>query len=169
MIRLQVLLGCRPGELFAMKPSEIDRSNDVWRYRPGSHKMEHRGRDRVILIGPKAQTILLPYLLREADSPCFLTELGRPFHRWNYTHAINRACDIAFMPAEQLEGKELARWRKSHRWAPNRLRHTRASEIRSLYNLEAAQVVLGHSKADVTQIYAERDEARAAEIMREVG
>ncbi len=42
-------------------------------------------------------------------------------------------------------------------WAPNRLRHARATEIRRTYGLEAAQVILGHAKADVTQVYAERD------------
>ena len=54
-------------------------------------------------------------------------------------------------------------------WHPNQLRHAAATEIRSRYGLEAAQVVLGHAKADVTQVYAERDQALAAEIMREVG
>jgi site-specific recombinase XerC len=55
------------------------------------------------------------------------------------------------------------------RWSPNRLRHSAATELRSKYGLEAAQVILGHSQADVTQIYAERDLAKAAAIMREVG
>ena len=32
-----------------------------------------------------------------------------------------------------------------------------------------AQVVLGHAKADVTQVYAERDMALAAEIMQKIG
>jgi integrase len=55
------------------------------------------------------------------------------------------------------------------RWSPNQLRHAAASEIRKNFGLEAAQVVLGHRKADTTQIYAERDLAKAADIMREVG
>ncbi len=36
-----------------------------------------------------------------------------------------------------------------------------ATRIRSEFGLETAQVVLGHAKADVTQIYAERDQAKA--------
>jgi hypothetical protein len=43
------------------------------------------------------------------------------------------------------------------------------TEIRKRYGLEAAQVILGHASADVTQIYAERDLQKAVEIMREVG
>jgi integrase len=55
------------------------------------------------------------------------------------------------------------------RWSPNRLRHTAGTQIRKRYGLEAAQVALGHKMADVTQIYAERDLALAAKVMREVG
>ena len=54
-------------------------------------------------------------------------------------------------------------------WSPNRLRHTAATEIRRQFGLEAAQVTLGHATADVTQVYAERDLAKAVAIMREVG
>jgi integrase len=54
-------------------------------------------------------------------------------------------------------------------WSPLQLRHARASEIRERYGLEASQCVLGHERADVTQIYAERNEALAAEVMAEIG
>lgn len=54
-------------------------------------------------------------------------------------------------------------------WAPNQLRHSRATEVRRKYGLEAAQTTLGHSKADVTQIYAERDTKLAADIARKIG
>jgi hypothetical protein len=37
------------------------------------------------------------------------------------------------------------------------------------YGLEGSQVVLGHSSANVTQIYAERDFELAKQIMSEVG
>jgi integrase len=49
------------------------------------------------------------------------------------------------------------------------LRHTAATEIQSKFGLEAAQVVLGHSTADVTQIYAERDLAKAMEVAQQIG
>ena len=169
MIRLQVLTGCRPGEIFSMRPREIDRSQDVWRYVPGSHKTEHQNRQRVILIGPKAQKILAPYLLRDVDSHCFVNAHENPFKRWIYAEAINRACDKAFPAPEGTVGEALKAWRKKNRWAPNRLRHTRATDIRKTHGLEAAQVVLGHSRADITQVYAERDEAKAAAVMRDVG
>ena len=45
----------------------------------------------------------------------------------------------------------------------------RQAEIRRQFGLEAAQVALGHARADVTQVYAERDMALAAEVMRKIG
>lgn len=45
----------------------------------------------------------------------------------------------------------------------------RGTEIRKRFGLEAAQVILGHASADVTQVYAERDLQKAVQIMREVG
>ena len=54
-------------------------------------------------------------------------------------------------------------------WAPNRLRHSAATEIRKRFGIEGAQVVLGHAGVDVTQLYAAQDLAKAAAIMKEVG
>ena len=45
-------------------------------------------------------------------------------------------------------------------WLLNRLRHAAATDIRSRFGLEATQVILGHSTADATQVYAERDLAK---------
>ena len=64
---------------------------------------------------------------------------------------------------------ELKKWQSAYRWAPNQLRHNAATEIRRRFGLEAAQIILGHSKADVTQVYAERDLAKGIEIVRSVG
>lgn len=71
MIRFQRYTGCRPAEVCIIRPCDVDMSGDVWVYRPESHKTEHRGRKRVICIGPKGQEVLRPYLLRPADSYCF--------------------------------------------------------------------------------------------------
>lgn len=43
-----------------------------------------------------------------------------------------------------------------------------ATAIRRQYGLEASQCVLGHSQADVIQIYVERDMELAARVAREV-
>lgn len=71
MISFQRLVGCRPNEVSIVRPIDVDRTKDVWLYVPESHKTEHHDRQRIIAVGPKAQAILTPYLLREAESYCF--------------------------------------------------------------------------------------------------
>jgi integrase len=45
-------------------------------------------------------------------------------------------------------------------WSPNQLRHSKATEVRRRFGLEAAQVTLGHAHARITEVYAERDTKR---------
>jgi integrase len=188
MVRLQRLSGARPGEICTLRPSDIEQGEGVWLYRPGRHKTQHRGKSRIIAIGPRGQEILKPYLSRSPEQFCFSpmeseekrraerhekrqTPLKygnspgknlrakpkrQPGTRYNvnsYRQAVHRACTAA----------------KLKPWNPHQLRHTAATEIRKKFGLEAAQVTLGHATADVTQIYAERDLARAVEIMKQVG
>ena len=54
-------------------------------------------------------------------------------------------------------------------WHPNQLRHLFATEVRKDHGLEAVQVLLGHSRADVTQVYAERNDRLAADVAARVG
>jgi integrase len=222
MVRVQRLTGMRPAEVCILRPCDIDRSVDPWRYVPKSHKTEHKGRERLIFVGPQAQGILLRYLARDAESNCFRpcdseakrraaahasrrTPLncghvpgsnrrrkpkrtpGKQYSVDAYRQAIHRACDAAFLPVGELaqrsgetvkawhgrltdqQSAELAHWQSEHRWSPNQLRHTAATDIRRRYGLEAAATVLGHARADVTQIYAERDYALAANVARQIG
>lgn len=71
MVRLQSLLGCRPGEICKITPAMVDRSNDVWEINLDKHKTAWRGKKRTIYVGPKAQEILTPYLLRGENDYCF--------------------------------------------------------------------------------------------------
>jgi integrase len=118
---------------------------------------------------------------------CPQRSAGNRYSVDSYRRAIHRACDLAFPAPEPLcrdDGESIEQWQErlteqqqaalnqwqsDHRWSPNRLRHSAGTEIRKRYGLEAAQVILGHASADVTQVYAERDLQKAVEIMREVG
>jgi len=68
VIDLQLLTGARPGELLSMRPSDIERcpsENDeppVWLFRPREHKNQFRAMDRTIVLGPRAQAVLEPFL-----------------------------------------------------------------------------------------------------------
>ncbi len=87
-----------------------------------------------------------------------------------YNRAIRRAIDHANKKAvKQAKKRAEDPPLPIPRWFPNQLRHAAATEIRRAYGLEAAQTVLGHAKAYVTQVYAERDAALAAEVMRKIG
>jgi integrase len=72
LVQLQRLTGMRPGEAVIMRPRDIDRSRpEVWVYRPGSHKTEHHGYERVVFLGKKAQEVLMPFLFRDPDAYLF--------------------------------------------------------------------------------------------------
>ena len=116
-----------------------------------------------------------------------------------YGQAIKRACDLAFpapaplgrkrVPDQRGDGSrdrlesneerkarltpkhldELEEWKKSHRWHPNQLRHAFATKARKQHGLEAAQVLLGHARADVTQVYAERNLDLAVNVAAQLG
>lgn len=163
MIRLQRYTGARPDEVCRIRPMDIDRSKDVWRYVPESHKTEHRGRGRIVYIGPQAQEIVTPYLFGD-DLPCFRAPRSpKGFNSRSYRERIHHGIKRANKARAKSREKPLPKWN------PNQLRHTAATEIRSKFGLETAQVVLGHSKADVTQVYAERDASKAIEAARAIG
>lgn len=161
MVRIQKLAGCRPIEICLFRPMDIDQSGDIWRFVPDSHKNEHLDKVRLVWLGPLAQEILRKYLIRPADSYCFnpreapnvRSNTGYRYTKDSYGRAVRRASEKA--------GVE--------KWSPNRLRHSAATRIRKQFGLEAAQTVLGHASANVTEIYAERDMKLAAEIARKLG
>jgi integrase len=199
MVRVQRLTSARPGEVCGLRPADIDRTEEVWTWKPPRHKTSWRNKHRVIHIGPRAQQILMKYLLRDAAAYCFspieaerrrsqLRRLARkspltpsqrkrkakrngrrrPRDRYDtasYRRAINRAVEI--LNEDRLREDPAAA--KIEEWAPNQLRHTAGTEVRAKFGLEAAQVVLGHATANVTQVYAERNQKLAAEVIRQIG
>ncbi len=186
MVQVQRLTGMRPGEICSMRRNEIDMSGSVWMYRPTRHKTSWRGKSRTIGIGPKAQEILKGFFTPAFDdyvfspirareerfaakkanrqTPVQPSQVSRKkikprripgdrFERESYTQAIRRGCEKAGILV----------------WKPNQLRHAFGTDIRRRFGLEGAQVGLGHAKADVTQVYAKRNEELAAKIASEVG
>jgi integrase len=112
---------------------------------------------------------------------------GRRYSVCSYACAVAKACEAAFPPPDLLakradetrkewqvrltpEQKEALReWRKAHRWHPNQLRHAKATELRREAGLDAARVVLGHRSPQITEVYAEIDVNKAAELMEKLG
>lgn len=86
-----------------------------------------------------------------------------------YEKSIHRGTDRAFPSPNNLNEEEIKEWQKQHRWTPNRLRHTAATFLRKEFGIDAARVILGHSSPTVTEVYAELDYGKAAEIMAKIG
>lgn len=169
MVKVHRLMGCRPTELCDMKWAEIDRQDPVWVYTPSEHKTDYKGKARMVPIGPRAQQ-QFPEL---SDGYVFQGKPGKCYTEDSYRNAVKRACVRVFpIPDQwsQLAGENvkawktrlkkvgsleaMEEWRNEYHWSPNRLRHARATQLRAEHGLEAAQVTLGHARADVTQIYA---------------
>lgn len=187
MIQLQLLTGMRPGEVVTMRPMDIEQGEKGWEYRPAIHKTEHHDFDRIIYLGEKCRELLKPYVNRDPSLPLFSAAeaeeqrsrerrrdrrspmtpsqarrkpkakprrtAGNCYDVDSYRRAVHRACTQAGIA----------------KWTVHQLRHTAATRLRKEYGIEIARVVLGHRSAEVTEIYAELDRTKAAEIMRQVG
>ena len=87
-----------------------------------------------------------------------------------YGKAILRACDKAFPPPSTMKKKdEIKEWQSNHRWSPNRLRHSFATTTTKEHDIVVASILMGHAKADVTQIYAQQDRDKAIAARRAMG
>lgn len=83
MLQLQFFGGMRPAEVCIMRGCDIDRSGEVWLYRPARHKNTHREQHLVKAIPRVAQAVLKPflegreptaYLFTPAESDAWLRE-----------------------------------------------------------------------------------------------
>jgi integrase len=91
MVMLQRWAATRPGEIVIMRPVDIDQSDDVWLYRPSTHKNDWRDQTRVIALGPQAQAVIRPFLDRPADSYLFSPTEAEAWR--NEQRGINRNPD----------------------------------------------------------------------------
>ncbi len=77
-----------------------------------------------------------------------------------------KAWKARLTPAEKAEIKE---WRDAHRWHPHQLRHTKATEIRREFGLDAARATLGQKSLGMADEYAELDMGKAEEVAWRLG
>lgn len=164
MMKLQFLTGMRACEVTAIRPAEVDHSGKVWLYtvQEEANKTEHLGRARTVHLGPRAQRVLTPFMLRGGHEFCFKPadapnvkrkRLNDRYTTDSYCQAIGYACAAA----------------KVERFTPLQLRHTAATRIRRKYGIEVARILLGHSTAFTTEIYAEADVQKARKVMLKMG
>jgi integrase len=184
MVQLQHLCSARSQEITTLRPCEIVVDGDVWLYYPHSHKTEHLDRKKVIVLGPKAQEVLRPWLHRDPEAYCFVPAEASA---WQLRRRSRKSQPVAsYEPVFEKTFKRqpgMRYTRYSYRnavvrackrarvpaWSPRQLRHTRATAIRAQYGIEAAKAVLGHTDTKITEIYAERDLGLAVRVMKEIG
>lgn len=179
MVRFHRLTGCRPQDVCNLHTDHLDRSADVWVFRPEQHKGTHRGHTREVYIGPRAQQVILPFL----DGGFVFS----PRRAWQEKSDARRAAAKRLKPGWVDRGPPLTvrdhytthayglaveraclRAGVEH-WQPNQLRHARGTEIRATEGLEAAQRLLGHKHARTTERYAAIRDAAAVEAARKTG
>ncbi len=188
MIRFQQLTGCRPGEVCKLKPAMVNRCSEVWEVSLDEHKTAYRGKTRILYVGPQAQRVLAPYLLRAETSYCF-SPIESEQQRRSARHearktplscgnspGTNVARRPRKTPGDHFTTHSYARAiryacgrAKIPVWSPNQLRHNAATDIRKEFGLDAASVILGHSEVGVTQVYAEQDRSKAIEVAKCIG
>lgn len=154
---VQLRTGARPGEVCAMRTSEIHRTEamvdgrivpvppGVWAFVPVQQKNRWRGKSAAYAIGPKLQRRLTPLLDRE-----FLFPGERIDHireDW-YSTKIAEACAVAGLG--------------DRAWTPNQLRHCVLTRRERRDGREAARASVGHSSATTTDGYVDRDLTKAA-------
>jgi integrase len=178
MVRVQRYCGMRPQDIRHIRACDIDRTGDVWVYRPYTHKTEHHGKKLTKAIGFRAQAILTPYLLEKVDTPeAFLFSPRDTVRLQNIERRRNRKTfnkNGEVQPSQRdrsnLDATRKARERYSSDsynraiarackragmpvWTPNQLRHAAGTEATAHVSLEAAKEFLGHASITTTEKY----------------
>ena len=154
IVTVQRFTGMRPSEVLNMRVRDLAPYGSGFRYILEDDKTSYRralGDFRTVYLGARAASACAPYLSHKTpDAFVFPAdeENNVPYKSTSYGRAITRAAKRANVP----------------HWSPYQLRHLFATEVRHALGLEAAQTALGHKNADVTQIYAERDETLAQKV-----
>jgi len=192
MIELQRLTGMRPQDVCHLRACDIDMSGDVWIYEPHDHKTSWRGHRRLIPLGPQAQTVVCEFL--QLDTTRHLFSPSDAEAERNSTRRANRKSKMTPSQSRRTPKPNPKRAKRdrydtdSYRraieygiakakkngvsiphWFPLQLRHSKGTEVRRRFGLEAAQVVLGHKHAAVTEVYAEKNLELAIEVARQTG
>lgn len=147
LMRLQLLCGCRPGELLMLTTGMIDRSGSVWVAKLLDHKTAHKGKSRKLHFGPRAQLVLAKYLKADPDARLF------KISRNHYGHVVTGACEELGIP----------------RFSPHFLRHSATTAVRDEFGIEHAQAMAGHARPDMTARYSTKMDKLAEEVAAKIG
>ncbi|MEX1231927.1 MAG: site-specific integrase [Planctomycetaceae bacterium] len=144
---LLLLTGARPGEIVKLRTGDIKRTGDIWRADLEKHKTAKYGKQRTLFFNGAAQAILLKHMNFVPEALIF------PTRRDNFGVVIKRACKRAGVTP----------------FVAHQLRHTVATRLADEIGAEAAQRLLGHSSAIMTETYTLAAEKQAIAAARALG
>ncbi len=193
LIQFMKLTGARPGEAIRLRWCDIDAAQAVWIYRPGRHKNQHRGKKRLIAVGPEAQKILnefpgadSDYIFRPQQS---LNEfvgksygkastkrvVGEHYSVHSLQSAIKIACEKAFECPPELMTRALCRKLKGESDRALENRKLAAAEWRAKncwhanqLRHNAATMMRSRGGVDVAQVALGHSSVRTTEIYAEM-
>ena len=113
---------------------------------PGDHYTHRTYRQALIRACDKAYP--LPANLRRQS---IVGPKGRELESVKVWHARIGASGVAAVKA----------WRHKHSFSPHQLQHSAGTTLRREFDIETARIMLGHSSAFTTELYAKRDTDQA--------
>jgi integrase len=200
MVEVQRLCAMRPEEVCMMRAGDLVRADDgalEYRVRDDANKLAHHGIGRVVLIGPKAEKILAPFLKGLAADDFVFSPAVAESERLERRRAEGRVV----RPEEKLRTGKLRlastrtlRARRAPRnvgerydtaayrraitracdaagvahWSPNRLRHSGASAFANSADIHIAKDMLGHGDIRTTMGYVHADRLKALKAARKI-
>ena len=179
MVQIQGMTGMRPTELCTMRVGDVNRSGDVWEYRPKNHKTEEYIGKKVIHLGKEEQALIAPYLAKKTAGQAVFS----PAQAMKERHAEKRAnrktkitpsqaardAQKKKKPVQYAEFYDTNSYRKAieygiarakregvviPHWTPYQLRHGAGTRAEKEYGLDEAQALLHHTSAQMTKRYA---------------
>jgi integrase len=145
MVELQWYTAMRPGEVCAMRKSEIKTTApDLWHFCPPRHKTAHHGVPRRVSLGPTCINLICAWMSRAKGDLLFEggrhNSNGKPVAVMSYRNAIARACKHARVDP----------------WSPGQIRHSALTKTYNDYDIQHAMEQAGHTTEKTTRRYIDR-------------
>jgi integrase len=211
IVETLLLTGARPSEVLSLRPCDLNRDGRIevrkgyfvtlgaglWATQPQKHKTAYKGHKRVILFGPKAQQVLMPFLAGRAPdaflfSPAEALAIYRAGLRAKRKTRVqpsqrNRRKEVQKRPpgnrydcpalqhaitaaVERANQKNVAAGGSGvGRWRTYQLRHNAATRLVEEFGWEVARTILGHRSFEMTQVYALDSLRKAADAVGKTG
>lgn len=157
----EVYLGPRCQDV--LKPY-LERADDAYLFTPIEAEQQRHER-RADQRDPDRKTKIYPCELRQREKRKKAAAARRRRRELQDHYSVDsyrRAIEYGIAQSRKA-GVELVDW------TPRQLRHTMATRVRDDLGLEAAQVICGHARCDVTQVYAKRNRRLGLEVAGKLG